>query len=937
MTSNINRKDVPSHLFSIPELDLSADIFLPYLVGQWFQLGIETIIPARDEKRVEESVSRKCFLISPNKLEVLYERLTGCGLHALGSSAGSTSDTSGETKYHYQPFYSYQHKDLNVEPLVFLRSTTAGKQLFINPDLYLALGLEERSSGTGIWWDPLKGVEAMKVYSENNKEIVEIRTDYLLKYLKARQLALVVGHYRQLHLYAPSNAVAQVYVDDEELVIESEDRSTKATFQSWKSEKIGLEDFLRRAVHLWFYIRCPAIDVDELWSEEPEFDPTAFTFPTRVGEVAPARWRYFKGRDQVTFKGETGNLFMERIYFRQDVLTKYEGSTGFNIADDGSVVFRDIWGLDRSTRRLGDELITTTIGDFAAVPFDEWTHWNQYVVDPPSQQTIDSLRKEQTVVTTVNKMIHALHSLNDAFITLVRELGSTDLRVLWNGSLDSLIGRQIKWVYSANADDDEFLKRVTLTSTLIIDELNVKLMRTTLSIFGADIHKDDGKDGTVLGSRKLLERLTLIATLITELRPEMLSLPELALQAEARHKHPDKEVQIELEDIHGTLRKDFEPLAFLYDLRLSGGLAHPPNMKEASQAAKKMGLPEKNWSRRDYLSLLKLVTDCIQKTSVRLMAAAETIQMQKWETVSAEMIDRMPKRNDTKIKNPQNTHPRNANQVAEILKEHGTKDLHGKLLSELARTGCQILGLGETDHNTPMPFRNFVAASCNKLAKEGFAHAALELSTSFAETVSSGDLEQLSLELCPKLTRGQCGSFYCHNRFVLDEYEDRNVTGFTDDYAIMLTSFRAAKMTLWAIDAPIGTSPLGQVRDITMSEQLAGCVNQHRQRIVWVGGARHMVCRPKEKQSAAELLVDKVSVYTVVAFQKAAFRPDYMLSSTNMEFIDAVLDQLTEPFFIALHDAPELKSLTAYQSNGENLTLGNWHAALFFPTNQAQS
>lgn len=66
---------------------------------------------------------------------------------------------------------------------------------------------------------------------------------------------------------------------------------------------------------------------------------------------------------------------MDRVYFRQEVLTKYEGASGFEVGDDGSVSCHNYWGLVRSTARLGNELLATAIGDFAeGVPFEEWLH-----------------------------------------------------------------------------------------------------------------------------------------------------------------------------------------------------------------------------------------------------------------------------------------------------------------------------------------------------------------------------------------------------------------------------------------------------------------------------------------------------------------------------------------------------------------------------------
>ena len=87
-----------------------------------------------------------------------------------------------------------------------MRRLNSRYELFINPDFDLFFKLEEKSSGCGIWWDPKHGVEALRhrTIDKDNLQVVEVRTDYLEKYLRARQLSLVVGHYRHLHLFDPS-------------------------------------------------------------------------------------------------------------------------------------------------------------------------------------------------------------------------------------------------------------------------------------------------------------------------------------------------------------------------------------------------------------------------------------------------------------------------------------------------------------------------------------------------------------------------------------------------------------------------------------------------------------------------------------------------------------------------------------------------------------
>jgi hypothetical protein len=121
-----------------------------------------------------------------------------------------------------------------------------------------------------------------------------------------------------------------------------------------------------------------------------------------------------------------------------------------------------------------------------------------------------------------------------------------------------------------------------------------------------------------LGSRNLLQRVTLFAALIEEFRPDISAIPILIINAEGRSTAGDPDLQSELEKSYRKVRDEFAPLAFLYDLRTHAGLAHHPNMPEASAAALKLGLPDKSWRRADYLRLLSLVTDSLRRISRHL-------------------------------------------------------------------------------------------------------------------------------------------------------------------------------------------------------------------------------------------------------------------------------------------------------------------------------
>lgn len=563
---------------------------------------------------------RQSLLLGPKQFAKAFERLDAVGniLSHMGTPGGSIGHAG---RYRYDAFHHFEFASVIGEPLVFEHRDTSGTRLFINPDLTLFFELEEKSFGSGIWWDPRRGVEALvrRVIGQDqgDLETVEIRVDHLARYLQARQMSLVIGHYRHLHLFAPSANSISTFVEGN-LVIGSPKQGTKAILQNWGLRKDSRRaPFLLRRLHLWFEIKPQKIIAEDPWSEEPSFDAYSFTLPTRSGAVAPARWtslRYRKGR---TYEGEVGD-FMESIYFRQEVLMKYQGSSGFNIMDDGSVRYLGYWGLDRSTSRIGNELLSTYIGDFAeGVPFEEWPHWKQYAVEPPSLEAAQALTQEQTVPEAVNSLVDALERLNAAFSNLARLFRLDNVDPLWRGSLDGLAGRQLKWVYPAAADDEEFLKRATLVSTLLFDALHPPSLRRLLTAVGENLHQS--YENKPLASRNLLQRVTLVALLINHLAPQVAEVPELIKHAEGKAKYADKpDLQSELEGLYKRVRDEFAPLAQLYDLRVHGGLAHAPNKERAAAAAAELGLPKENWHRVDYLRLLKQTAGSIHQISKHL-------------------------------------------------------------------------------------------------------------------------------------------------------------------------------------------------------------------------------------------------------------------------------------------------------------------------------
>jgi len=564
----LDRNEVPAHVSSVRMLDCSGDYFVDRLAGPWIRLGAWNHNPAVDRDNVADEIMRQCVLIPSEAFALLFDKLRQVGiLNGLDRPGGTVYSSGRDKEYIYFPFHQFAFPFTNVigEPLVFVHANITSAGLFVNPDLWMSLQLEERTAGNGIWWDPRRAMDVLiQRVSADNLHTVDIRADYLLRYLQMRQMSLLIGHYRQLQLFHPSQGAIDAFVK-EDLVVGSPESGTKAFFENWglRRDDFYRGDYLQRRLHLWIEIKPPAIDIENPWEVPPSFDTHDFTLPTKFGQVAPARWRRFRDEDDCEFAGTTCD-FMDAIYFRQEVLTKYEVTSGFEVKDNGSVSNIGYWSLTRSTSRIGNELLTLAIGDFAeGVPFEEWPHWEQYAVEPPSEYSLRAIHQEIPIPKSVNSLLRALQQMNAAFSEMANGIGLRSSTPLWRGSLDSLAGRQLKWVYPASAGDDEFIKRATLTSTLFLDGLQPSPMREFLNVFGMRFHESFEKTRSPLGSRKLLQRTALAAAVIAVIQPKRSKVPSLVKAAEGKGAgRIEADLERELLALNTQIREEFSPLAF---------------------------------------------------------------------------------------------------------------------------------------------------------------------------------------------------------------------------------------------------------------------------------------------------------------------------------------------------------------------------------------
>lgn len=612
-----------AHLFSISGLDFSHDLFTSRCEGEWFRLGKHT--PKYETKAgVKSAISRQSILMRPTDFQRIFSDLDSCYRTTmdLGKPSYDFIESKRENRYEYRPFYLFKLPfiDYFAEPVAFIRSLNSQSAFFLNPDIVLLLELEELKAGSGSWWDRSHALEVIRKFGsiETNEIGIEIRVKYLLHYLKVRQLSLLVCQFK--HLILESVTQDQLAkIKSGTIVLGSPDTGTKAIIETNLSDKRQLRSAERR-LDLWFEIKASSIDLNNPFSMDPSFDLYDFTLPTRSGNVAPGRFKHSSRQQLKKFKGVEGTD-TESIYFKQEVLSKYQNSSDFDVDDHGNVFCGNRWSLSRSTFLIGNELLSTWIGDFAqGVPEEEWAHWKSFSVEPPSAESLNTFCEEETLPNMINSFVESMKQMNDSVVDFSFTVGAKDVALIWKVDDQDPALRQLKSVYPSNASEHEFLRRITLLSRIFTEEVNIADLRLLLGKFGKDLHK--GLDGKTLASRSILQRAVFIASILRNMDAQNNEIVELIRCIDSNKPYADGDLLNEAKSIWHQVRNWFAPIAYLYDMRNSGGVAHKFNAAKVEESALNLDLHHVNWTRQDFLKVLSDLIDHNKQITENFEAAA---------------------------------------------------------------------------------------------------------------------------------------------------------------------------------------------------------------------------------------------------------------------------------------------------------------------------
>lgn len=606
MPSIFSYDEIPPHLFAIEELDLAKYWLVEKLPRPWFCLGE---VSKSDKGGINARLQRETMLTTSGAFSRSSASFNAVGavIRNLGAPTAWSSCVEGLPKYRYLPFHSFEtaFRDFSGEPIVFIR--TLNNDLVINPDLWLFLELAEKRDSNHVWYDAEKHVDVIQILRDAYSERILIRSDYLLKYLQSRQQELLVSEFRQV-IFTPDNSHVINDYPQGKLTLINGREDAKAIIESYGPKRDFRAPYYLRRTHLWSVIEPPAINEDDPFEESPDFDLAVFVLPTSSGPVAPAR---FLGSQCLKHKfiGTTCDS-MDRVFFSQEALVRYQTLPDHEITDDGVVRHTTFWSFDRSVIRFGDDYLSIAIGDFAeGVAFHEWQHWARYAVDPPDDLWSDRETDKQSIRGRVKTLISELYSLSEAFEYFC-QIFAPDLaeQSIWNGDDKDQIVKELKWFYPKHESDADFRTRVAQLSVLVIDSLNPTLMRTVLSRLNAFL-----PDEKFTGGLKLLQRICLVANLMSAFQTKKNLQNLVSLTVQKPRTHEEAELAGEVGNIANKVREIFGPLVGLYELRISSGLAHPPSKDKISSATKLLGLPTNGWTRTHYLLLLGKVSNCISQ------------------------------------------------------------------------------------------------------------------------------------------------------------------------------------------------------------------------------------------------------------------------------------------------------------------------------------
>lgn len=171
--------------------------------------------------------------------------------------------------------------------------------------------------------------------------------------------------------------------------------------------------------------------------------------------------------------------FLDLVFFKEEVLKKYESDKNFRVGDNGTVMFGDKWGTFRRVFRIAKGYIGAHLGDLGeGFPEEELKHWKIYNVNPsiiPVKDRYFDFRE------TIRRMLHFMKLSNQRIESHIEkfffDIKIQDKRLFILDDVESVLNH-IKKIINKNTTIDEFQSRIIFLNILIIETINTNLINT---------------------------------------------------------------------------------------------------------------------------------------------------------------------------------------------------------------------------------------------------------------------------------------------------------------------------------------------------------------------------------------------------------------------------------------------------------------------------
>lgn len=180
--------------------------------------------------------------------------------------------------------------------------------------------------------------------------------------------------------------------------------------------------------------------------------------------------------------------FLESVYFKEEVLKKYESNKDFKIGDDGTVLFGSQWGLFRGVYRFAKGYLRVNLGDLGeAFPNKELEHWKKYnlpLSKIPKKGIYSDFRN------TISRMIYFMNQSNTRIKNYLDKffpnLNISNKNIFLLDNTENILNN-IKKVINFKTTIDEFQSRIIFLNILLIESINVKLINKVFEQIRGDL------------------------------------------------------------------------------------------------------------------------------------------------------------------------------------------------------------------------------------------------------------------------------------------------------------------------------------------------------------------------------------------------------------------------------------------------------------------